>query len=390
MTTNQIIKYLIFIMILFSTVFHYISYGAVLLAFVLLLKDDPKHILHTIKKEKSILLLLAALILSIFFSKVPWYSFLIGLVVMLHFMAYMVIVKYIDKENLQRIYLLLNIMGIAICIMGIYQYLTGNLSISKSWTDQNTYGNLVRIYSTLRNPNILATYLAFNISLSMSYFLQKKADSITAINIILSSACLILTYSRGGFLAFAAAMLFIALICKEPKAGLYLAVMVIVNFGFNALQSTDRGDLGKLVTDSSSLYRIEIWKASWDLFKSNAVYGGGLGSVSKLLSYSSDTLKGYIFHAHNLILHIMAETGLLGLSAFIALLMTSVKNLYGYRKLEGHREFTYLATGFGAMLTALLVHGMVDCTVLIPSRSLLFLIYIALFPALYNKVTQVI
>jgi O-antigen ligase len=202
---------------------------------------------------------------------------------------------------------------------------------------------------------------------------------------MLSSVCLILTYSRGGFIAFIAAIMVVMILCKEIRVGVYLVLMILLYYGYNSLGMTSRTDISTIAFDSSSLYRLEIWKASWGLFKENIIFGAGLGSVSKLLSYSSNQLKGYIFHAHNVPLHLLAEAGLVGFSAFFALVLSGINKFILFWKGHKNSEHSYIAVGFLAILTAMLVHGMVDCVVFIPSRSLIFLVYLALFPALFHR-----
>ena len=381
------VKYIITIMIVFSATFYFGAYAAGFLAFLILFWKDLKYILDFALKNKVIVFIFAAIALSTLFSKVPGYSLLIDGVIILHFMVYLVIIKWIDSENIEDILRLLNAMGILICVYGIYQYFTGDLIIDKSWTDQSTFGSLTRVYSTLRNPNMFAAYLTFNISYAVAYFIKKNGDIYTAINIMFSSLCLILTYSRGGFAAFVASMLVIAIVCREKKAVAYLAFMILLYYGYNFLESTSRTDFNTLAFDGSSLYRLEIWKASLVLFKENIAFGSGLGSVSKLLSYSSDKLSGFIAHSHNIPLHLLAETGLFGFAAFIAIVLSGFKKFMFFWKEHKYSEHSYIAVGFIAALVAMLVHGMVDSTVFIPTRSLIFLVYLALFPAIYYKVS---
>ncbi|HYE08549.1 MAG TPA: O-antigen ligase family protein, partial [Patescibacteria group bacterium] len=318
--------------------------------------------------------------------KVIGYSLLIDAIIVGHFFVYIVIVTWVNHENIEDIIKLLNFMAVLICLYGIYQYFTGDLDINRSWTDQVTYGSLSRIYSTLRNPNMFAAYLTFNICFAAAYFVKKNGELYTAINIMLSSLCLILTYSRGGFFAFIFAMAVIALLCKEIKVAAYLIVMVLLYYGYNFLERTHRTDLSTLAFDSSSLYRFEIWKASWGLFKENIAFGNGLGSISKLLSYSSDKFSGFIAHAHNIILQLLAETGIFGFTAFAAYVLTGIRQFVLFWKEYKDSEHAYIAVGFIAALSSMLIHGMVDCAVLIPTRSMIFLIYLALFPALYHRI----
>ena len=387
MTKNKLIKYLIISMIVFSATFYYGAYTAGVIVFFMMFIKDPKYITNFVIKEKTIIFIAIALALSTLFSKVVGYSLLLDGIVIIHLMVYLVMIKWVSKDNIEEILRLLNIIAIMICIYGVYQYFTGDLTVNTNWTDKSTFGTLIRIYSTIRNPNIFAAYLTFNICYAGAYFIKKNRDIYVAMNIMLSSICLILTYSRGGFIAFVAAMLVITIVCKEIKAGFYLVFMILLYYGYNAIESTSRTDLSTIAIDSSSLYRLEIWRASWGLFKENIVFGGGLGSISKLLSFSSDKLTGYIAHAHNIPLHLLAETGIIGFTAFFALVLSGIKKFWLFWREHKGSEYSFIAVGYIGALTALLVHGMVDCVYFIPSRSLIFLIYLALFPAVFHRVS---
>lgn len=385
MLDNKYIKYLIFAMAIFSVTIYWGAYAAGVIAFFTALINNPKRIIAFVKEQKPIIFLSGSLILSTIFSRAISNSLIIDAALLLHLFAFIALVTGTRLEELEGLFKLLNTLAICLCIYGIYQYLTGDLAINKSWTDQKTFGSIVRIYSTMRNPNIFAGYLVFNLSYAVSYIIKKKSDIYTAINILLSSVCLILTYSRGGFIAFAAAMLVIMVLCREWKVAVYLIIMGILYYSYNMIGNLNRADLGLLNTDSSSLYRMEIWKSSFKLFLKNVGFGSGPGSVMKYLSFSSLKLKGFIAHSHNIPIHLLAETGLVGFASFMALIFTCIKGFIGFWTKYKNNAYSYIAVGFAASITALMVHGLVDCVIFIPTRSIVFLIYLSLFPILlYN------
>ena len=371
-----------------SATFYYGAYALGTVLFFILYLKQGSSLRGILLQEKSFIFMAAALLLSTVFSKTLAYSLLIDGLILIHMMVYIVIVRTINKENIDQVLQMLNMLGIIICLYGGYQYFTGDLTVDSSWTDTKTFGSLIRIYSTLRNPNILAAYLTFNICYAGAYFIKKKADIYTAVNIMLSSICLILTYSRGGFFAFVAAMLVLTVLCRDAKTAAYTAVMILLYFGYNYYESINRIDFGMLVADSSSQYRVEIWKASFELFKENMAFGSGPGSVMQLLSYSSDKLKGFISHAHNIEIHLLAETGVLGLTTFGGMVVSGMVKAFRFYRIHKNHEDSFVAIGFVAAMTAMLVHGLVDCAVFVPSRSLVFLIYLSLFPAVYYSLHE--
>lgn len=382
MMQNKLFKYLIIAMVICSVTLYWGAYAAAIIGFFIILANNRDCVVSFITKQKPLIFLAAALILSTVFSRALKISLIIDMVLLLHFMAFIFIINGTKLEDLEGFLKLLNALAVFLCLFGIYQYFTGDLTINKSWTDQKTFGSLVRIYSTMQNPNIFAGYLTFNISYASAYLIHKKFDLFTAVNIILSSVCLILTYSRGGFIAMFAAMLVIMLLYREWKVALYLVVMSVLYYGYNMIGSLNRADLGIINTDSSSLYRMEIWKASFNLFFKNIAFGSGPGSVMEYLSFSSAKLKGFIAHSHNIYIHLLAETGVAGLAAFGFIVATALRKFLNFWREHKHSDYSYIAAGFAASMTALMVHGLVDCVIFIPTTSLAFLIYLALFPIL--------
>lgn len=383
MLIDKFMKHMIYLFIIFAATFYYGAYALAAVVFFILLAAKPKKLLQLINGERAILAFLTAALLSTLVAKSIYGSLLIDGVLLLNFMAFIIMLAFTKKDTIDGIMTLLNTMAIVICLYGVYQYLTGDLNVDRSWTDQRVFGSLVRIYSTLRNPNIFATYLTFNLSFAVASIVKHKGDVYTSINIMLSSVCLILTYSRGGFFAFLAAMLVIAVLSRDWKVGFYVLVMCLLYYSYNTIGEVNRAGLGLLIADSSSLYRLEIWKQSMKLFTKNILLGSGPGSVMKTLSYSSDTLKGVIVHSHNVYIQILAELGILGFGTFAAMLVCWLKKLFKFQRDNRGHEHAYIAIGFAASITAFLVHGLMDCTTFVPSRSLIFVVYFSLFPAMF-------
>jgi O-antigen ligase len=388
MMHKKAIGYLIAAMVILSVTVSWGAYAAVVIAFILGFSNNGRSVVASIIRQKQFIFLAAAIVLSTIFSRALSKSLLIDGIIILHFMAFAVLIMGIKLENLERLFRLLNFIAIFVCLYGIYQYLSGNLTINKSWADPKLFGSMVRIYSSMRNPNIFAGYLAFNISYASAYFLQKKKDVYIIANILLSSVCLILTYSRGGFIAMFAGMLVVMLLYREWKVSAYLIVMTICYYSYNMIGSLNRADLGIMSTDSSSLYRMEIWKASFKLFYNNIAFGSGLGSVLQYLSFSSAKLKGFIAHSHNIYIHLLAETGIAGLASFGFLMLTGFRKSIGFWREHRKSDYAYIAAGFAASVAALAVHGLVDAVIFIPTRSLIFLIYLSLFPILMHNLKK--
>lgn len=76
--------------------------------------------------------------------------------------------------------------------------------------------------------------------------------------------------------------------------------------------------------------RAEIWAVGWRMFAAAPLTGQGVGSFADHWSAMYPDAPPYT-HAHNLPLHVLAETGLLGLGALIALVWVVVRRLWRRR-----------------------------------------------------------
>src|SRR5439155_11919163 len=86
--------------------------------------------------------------------------------------------------------------------------------------------------------------------------------------------------------------------------------------------------LGNLGADTSWRWRTDMWTAAWTMFKGHPLSGWGVGSFPLFASYlgapSVPIIAGRMpalsEMAHNQYLQLMAETGLIGLTLYLAIL----------------------------------------------------------------------
>lgn len=118
--------------------------------------------------------------------------------------------------------------------------------------------------------------------------------------------------------------------------------------------------------------RMSLWQAAWDMFLAHPLIGVGPGNFD--VAYLQYALPGWPQlpgHAHNYYLNLLAETGLLGLGAYLLFLMTllvvayrgaqRVRRVHDERK--GADQFPLLygvSLGALGLVTVLTVHHMFD------------------------------
>lgn len=153
---------------------------------------------------------------------------------------------------------------------------------------------------------------------------------------------ILFTFSRGGFLA----LVFVtglSLIRHSLKPAFWLALGLVAILAFQLLPAryTDRiltleeffpSNPNQVITDSALLGRTSVILATWQIFIDHPVLGVGLGnhpvylpaySVSIGLSPTREERP-----VHNVILEVMADTGVLGLVTLVIVLGIVLRNVF--------------------------------------------------------------
>lgn len=223
-----------------------------------------------------------------------------------------------------------------------------------------------RVYSVFENPNAFAKVLVMFIPMALTMFIysDKKWISFMSLGVfLLSVMMLLLTYSRGGWIGFAAGIVIYLLLLKPsviPFAILAvgIAIPILPDSILNRVLSIFN------TKDTSSASRIPLFQATYELIKDNPVTGIGLGN---------DTLKEAVYdgnyysnqmnfiHAHNIYLQIWAETGIFGLLSFLGSMFSALGRGVKAVRGEGSPKILkgIIAAGVSG-LAGVLVFGVVD------------------------------
>jgi O-antigen ligase len=195
--------------------------------------------------------------------------------------------------------------------------------------------DLNRLSGTIKDPNELATVLAAGLGLS-SAIIFDRTRSIQLRGWALAAAALLalgifLTLSRGGLIALGAGLAAWVVIASRHRAQALLAtaavVAIAVWFFLAVAPPAARDRITK--TDGGS-GRTDIWKVGWRMVEAHPITGVGAGnfqntSVHYLLAPGPIKFSEYIVDvpevAHNAYLQVLAETGVVGLSGFIIVIL---------------------------------------------------------------------
>ncbi len=252
-----------------------------------------------------------------------------------------------------------------VSLYGLYQNFFG--TVEQTWQDSDMFSEIEgRVVSTFENPNVLAEYLIMLIPLILAMFIITKAPrarvALAAIGLA-AGGCLIYTWSRGAWLGFLIGMLiFMLMYSRHTLTALLFCSLGIPFLPFVLPDSiTQRflsiGNLG----DSSTSYRVNIWRGVIKMIGDYWHSGIGIGNDSFSLVYPLYALSGIETapHAHNLYLQIIVEIGAVGLVVFIALLLLYVQSCLSLHVRESRRDKLLSNAVFCGML-AVLAQGMTD------------------------------
>ncbi|MBQ8403222.1 MAG: O-antigen ligase family protein [Clostridia bacterium] len=261
----------------------------------------------------------------------------------------------------------INISALLVAAIGIFQYFVGD--VSTVWQDTAMFAGIPgRAVSTFENPNVLGEYLILVLPVIFAFFIATKnlKEKCAYFFVFMTCACcLIFTWSRGAWLGFTfAVIIFILFKSHEFLAGIILlspALALGATFLLNQ-NIIDRilsiGD----TADSSTMYRLNIWKGVFNMFRENGIFGIGIGEDAFAAVFPKYALAGTQTapHTHSLYLQIVSEMGAFALVAFLVLCFAFFSHTFAYIHRTINAKDRTLATGFMCAIAAFLVQGFTD------------------------------
>lgn len=302
--------------------------------------------------------------------------------------------------------------ALIVSIYGIRQRIFGAVALA-TWVDPtSTTADVTRVYSYLGNPNLLGAYLLPAIAFSIVAFFAWKGwlpKALALVMALIHTACLYYTGSRGAWLGFVMlgftllALLVhwwsiylprfwrtwaLPVLLGTAAGGLVLAVLFVDQLRDRVASIfAGRGD-------SSNNFRINVWTAVIEMIGDhpeerplpNYVLGIGPGNTAFNKIYPLYQRPRFsALSAYSVLLEIAVETGLIGLTSFLWLLLVTFNQ--GWTQLQrlrqvGNREGFWLI-GAIAILAGMLTHGLVDTVLYRPEINTLWWLSVALVASYY-------
>ncbi len=282
--------------------------------------------------------------------------------------GYFMTVNLLRTEHLlNRCSFALMLSGTVTSVFGIIQYLTKSFHTG-AWLDASFTAEIDgRADALFENPNILAAFLVLTLPFALSFAVQTKnlkERLVCLFSIISMIVCIVLTWSRGAWLATLIELLLFALICSKKTLRYVLLACIGVPFlPFLLPDSITKRfmSIGNL-SDSSIMYRIYTWKGSWNLAKEYIWSGIGYGSQAYRDMYPMFAYAGIeaAEHSHNLFLQILIGLGVGGLLVFLAVLLLFFQMNLEHLKITKNRGHRMMVVSAICAIVAHLVMGVFD------------------------------
>jgi len=307
-----------------------------------------------------------------------------------------------DERQINRILDILLLVGALFGIYGIFQYNGIDFSF---WIS-----NIGRqqVFGLFGNVNYFAEYLIVPLPIAVSLFLvsQNKFKRILLlIGIVAMGASLTFTFTRGSYLSFGSALIFMFFLflisrgkgfIKNNKKIFIIILVAIIIITFLFVVPTPLNKSGTVISkiksrisvtqltqDSSYNRRIAIWKFTGMMIKDHPLLGSGIGTYKyNTLRYQAEFFAqgenrslyphGFADKAHNEYLQLWAELGIIGLGIFIWLMISYFRfGLKILRKIKDEYRQGIIIGLMGAVV-AVLVDSIFGFPLHLPATIVLF------------------
>ena len=223
-----------------------------------------------------------------------------------------------------------------------------------------------RLAGTFKMPNDLGAYLVILVPMTMGYFVaswrtRQKWWLITTLGFILCvmAANLVLTLTRAAWMGVFVATLYTAIYFERRLLWVGLIVVLLsivwmpkpVKDRFQTMAKRPAGFMSE---------RPQWWKASIQFIAKHPITGIGLGRFRhEYQLHAPPDVYHTPYHAHNIYLHIAAESGIPSLLLFMWMLFLFFRQIFTLRRSNEFWRLGLFIGGSGFLISAL-VYGLAD------------------------------
>ena len=384
----------------------YISFFLVIAAAVFALQDlrqNPREIRIGFI-GKALLAYAGYMTLSCIYSSNRLQSAAIAIMWWFFFVVYLIVANLLtDTDRVDGFLLCITavagIVGLIACIQyRLNFFLESNTGSTWDWLDQIVFRHIpfkftqldyyLRAYSTFPNPNMLAQYLVMVAPFVACFNFIERRESLrmfSRICLFLTFAGILFSFSRGGYIALivlAMGLILLNLRHRFAAVSLYVisAILFLPEEVINRLFSIRGGitssgiiadgvidSIGGSITTSEIINnsgaefavgdRWRMWFESITCFLERPLFGYSAGTDTTWALFEQAGLS--FPHAHNIVLQILLEGGIIALAIMALLGFKTVKNAIELMR-NGYSASFWVGFAILSFAVCFLLHGMVD------------------------------
>ncbi|MGL4514609.1 MAG: O-antigen ligase family protein [Lacipirellulaceae bacterium] len=228
----------------------------------------------------------------------------------------------VAAQSLYRLTSVAVVCGVVVAFQGLYAYATGNVAADNriSGVGQGFLGDPNELANTLAAVLPLAWWMALH-----GNGVVERVAARVALGPVLAG--ILVTQSRGGLLSLGAAVA-VMLIGSRPRLGppaLFLLLLGGLTIALLPTEAIDRfATITNTQVDESAQARLAVWKAGFRMFGDHVVTGVGMGCFADVYGqyYIDREGAGNVWRAaHNSVVEVAGELGIVGLGAWLTLVV---------------------------------------------------------------------
>lgn len=300
--------------------------------------------------------------------------------------SYVYVANHLDEAKTKRVLVVMLLAGLTEAAIGIYQF----------WFRVGPEGFLlfdrfIRAYGTFEQPNPYAGYLALMIPVALGIASRFKVQDllrshlatlelVTIISLAAMLAAVLMSWSRGAWLGVGAGMIVTVIVQSRRTfvlsiiAAFVLTLAILlssINIIPTAIADRFAGvadyfgvfDVRGVKVDDTNyaiVERMAHWQAAAMMWAAKPVLGVGIGNYAAAYpQYALPRWDDPLGHAHNYYLNVAAETGTIGLLAY--LILWAIVFWQSWRAVRTARGLWHgVAAGLLGTLVALSIHNGFD------------------------------
>lgn len=336
-------------------------------------------------EQKLLWALTGVTIFSIYFSMNPLLSIGNWFYTAAQYLAFgFVLLRYGQGRGLTGRTRVMELLGaflaasVLVSAVGIMQKLLG-INAEGIWVDPDQFPDLkIRVYSTLRNPNILAGYLVLVIAYAVAVFDSFKESrrlrlAMLAIG-LLAGLCLLYTYSRGNWLALCVSILGFCLFFNyKGFIPMLIAGAVSMLVGGKAVMQR-LSSISANAEDSSIALRLSYLESTQAMIEEHPWGVGWYGYRFAFPDYNFflEDKSVIMYHCHNIFLNVRSELGPQGLLLFLLSWGMFVYNAWQLAYHYQEQEARAVGRGYLLACLGIAVGGLTDHIYFNTQMGLLF------------------